>query len=169
MKGTLESCIQMGDTIKTSHQPGAGRAYIMDILWGGMAIMFLCMCEVYPCVIHMLISLSLYLVLIRTWLCYIYAWMLLSQVCINLVPHPFSALPIKANVPAQSYRRNMWDFDSRKHGERERKWGREPWGRSRNIRNKKKDQKQERMSKFKEDGNVVWEEAALALRFRIEQ
>lgn len=65
-KGTLEPCIQMGDTIKTSHQPGAGRAHIMDILWGGMAIMFLYMCKVYPCDFHMLISLSCFPILFRS-------------------------------------------------------------------------------------------------------
>ena len=32
--------------------------------------------------------------------------MVLSQVCINIAPHSFSALPIKATEPIQSFREN---------------------------------------------------------------
>ena len=67
--------------------------------------MFLYTCKVYPCIISnadFFISLSGFH--LCTWLCYINSEKLLSQVCRNIVPYSFSALPIKANEPIQSFR-----------------------------------------------------------------
>lgn len=74
-------------------------------MWLCDGIMLLYTCKDYPCIIQMLISLPPYLVAIKAQYCNVYSKYLLSEYCVNIAPHLFSDLSIKADRPMAEQKR----------------------------------------------------------------
>lgn len=87
-------------------------------------MVFCMLCKVYPLVNQMLIFLPSYLVSIWTWSCNAYTKNLLSQVCVNISYHLFSALSIDTDCPVgEQNMRIGWDIFPVSAEERDRERG----------------------------------------------